>query len=58
MKDTRQWGVRAPLSSRGLTIEAINIGIYGDIPDESREMTRMPRDRSPFRVCPASTTTR
>ena len=43
MKDTRQWGVRAPLSSRGLTIEAINIGIYGDIPDESREMTRMPR---------------
>ena len=43
MKDTRQWGVRAPVTAHGLTIEAINIGVYGEIPDESREMTRMPR---------------
>ena len=43
MKDTRQWGVRAPVTAHGLTVDAINIGIYGEIPDESREMTRMPR---------------
>ena len=43
MKDTRQWGVRAPLTDHGLTIESILVGVYGEIPDESREMTRMPR---------------
>ncbi len=43
MKDTRQWGTRAPLTSHGLTIDAINVGLYGEIPEESREMTRMPR---------------
>ena len=43
MKDTRQWGVRAPLTPHGLTIESIAVGVYGEIPDESREMTRMPR---------------
>ena len=43
MKDTRQWGVRAPVTAHGLTIDAINIGVYGEIPEESREMTRMPR---------------
>ncbi len=43
MKDTRQWGVRAPLTQHGLTIESIAVGVYGEIPDESREMTRMPR---------------
>ncbi|MYC33267.1 MAG: hypothetical protein F4X64_08835 [Chloroflexi bacterium] len=43
MKDTRQWGVRAPLTEHGLTIESILVGVYGEIPDESREMTRMPR---------------
>ena len=43
MKDTRQWGVRAPLTPHGLTVESIATGVYGEIPDESREMTRMPR---------------
>ncbi len=43
MKDTREWGVRAPLTPHGLTIESIAVGVYGEIPDESREMTRMPR---------------
>ena len=43
LKDTRQWGVRAPLTAHGLTVESIAIGVYGEIPDESREMTRMPR---------------
>ena len=43
MKDTRQWGTRAIPSAHGLTIRDIATGIYGEIPDESREMTRMPR---------------
>ena len=43
MKDTRQWGTRAPLTPHGLTIDGINVGLYGEIPEESREMTRMPR---------------
>ena len=43
IKDTRQWGVRAPLTQHGLTVASIAIGVYGEIPDESREMTRMPR---------------
>lgn len=43
MRDTREWGVRARPTARGLTLDAINIGVYGEIPDESREMTRMPR---------------
>lgn len=43
MNDTRQWGTRAPLTPHGLTIESIATGLYGEIPEESREMTRMPR---------------
>lgn len=43
MNDTRQWGTRAQLTSHGLTIESIMTGLYGEIPEESREMTRMPR---------------
>ena len=43
MKDTRQWGTRATPTAHGLTIDGINVGLYGEIPEESREMTRMPR---------------
>ena len=43
MKDTRQWGTRARLTPHGLTVEGIMVGLYGEIPEESREMTRMPR---------------
>ena len=43
MKDTRQWGTRAQLTPHGLTVESIATGLYGEIPEESREMTRMPR---------------
>lgn len=43
MNDTRQWGTRAALTPHGLTVQAIATGVYGEIPDESREMTRMPR---------------
>ncbi len=43
MKDTRQWGTRALLTPHGLTVGSIAVGLYGEIPEESREMTRMPR---------------
>ena len=43
MKDTRQWGTRAKPTAHGLTVGGINVGLYGEIPEESREMTRMPR---------------
>ena len=43
MKDTPEWGVRAQPGKRGLTLDDIAIGSYGDIPDRSEEMTRMPR---------------
>ena len=43
MNDTRQWGTRAQLTPHGLTVESIMTGLYGEIPEESREMTRMPR---------------
>ena len=43
MKETRQWGTRATPTAHGLTIDGINVGLYGEIPEESREMTRMPR---------------
>ena len=29
MKDTRQWGTRATPTAHGLTIDAINVGLYG-----------------------------
>ena len=43
MNDTLEWGTRAVPGKRGMTLEDIAIGSYGDIPDESEEMTRMPR---------------
>ena len=43
MKDTRQWGTRALPTAHGLTIDGINVGLYGEIPEESQVMTRMPR---------------
>ena len=57
-KDTRQWGVRAPLTQHGLTVESIAIGVYGEIPDESREMTRHCPRSCPRRGCLGWTTTR
>ena len=43
MKDTRQWGTRAQPTAHGLTVGGIMTGLYGEVPEESREMTRMPR---------------
>ena len=47
MKRTRQWGTRAPIGPGGITIDAINIGVYGDLPDNWDEPSRMPRGAYP-----------
>lgn len=52
MKECRQWNTVAPRGPHGLTLRAINIGIYGDIPDEWEEMTRMPRGAYPVEGVP------
>ena len=43
MKDSPEWGVRAVPGKKGLTLDDIAIGSYGEIPIQSEEMTRMPR---------------
>jgi hypothetical protein len=41
---TIQWGTRAPIHRQGgLTIGALNVGAYGEIPDYWEDRTRMPR---------------
>ena len=44
-----QWGTRARPSNPdgGLTVDDINIGIYGDIPDRALARTRLPRGAVP-----------
>ena len=43
MVDSPQWGTKAVPSKRGLTLDVINTGFYGEVPSQSEEMTRMPR---------------
>lgn len=43
MKDSLEWGTRAQPGKHGLTMRAINIGLYGEVPEESRDMSRRPR---------------
>jgi hypothetical protein len=38
-----EWGTRAKPTKHGLTIDAINVGSYGDIPDVWEHNTEMPR---------------
>ena len=47
MQRTLQWGTRAQPTRRGLTVDAINIGIYGHIPDSVQTRTRLPRGAYP-----------
>ena len=43
MNKTRQWGTRVKPNKKGLTLGALNVGVYGDIPDQWEDQTRMPR---------------
>jgi len=53
MSRTLQWGTRVRPDKGGVTLGALNVGIYGDIPDEWDDMTRMPRGAFPLRGVPA-----
>ena len=43
MKDTLAWGTRATPGKHGMTLRSINVGLYGEVPEESRDMSRRPR---------------
>ena len=43
MNDSLAWGTKARPGKKGLTLEDINLGIYGRVPEQSEEMTRKPR---------------
>lgn len=47
-KGTSEWGVRAKPTKKGLTLAAINVGTYGEIPDIWDNQTEMPRGASPI----------
>jgi hypothetical protein len=48
-----EWGIRARPGKKGLTIGALNIGTYGDIPDEWPYKTEMPRGAYPIPGVPS-----
>ncbi len=48
MQVPTEWNTRAKPTKHGLTLEAINIGKYGEIPDEWPYQTEMPRGAIPI----------
>jgi hypothetical protein len=48
MKVPTEWNTRARPTKHGLTLDAINIGKYGEIPDEWPYQTEMPRGAVPI----------
>jgi hypothetical protein len=48
MQVPTEWNTRAKPTKHGLTLEAINIGRYGEIPDEWPYQTEMPRGAVPI----------
>ena len=48
MKVPTEWNTRARPTKHGLTLEAINIGKYGDVPDVWEYQTEMPRGAVPI----------
>jgi hypothetical protein len=53
MRVPTEWGIRARPGKKGLTIGAINVGTYGDIPDEWNHQTEMPRGAYPSAGVPS-----
>jgi hypothetical protein len=43
-----EWGVRARPDKRGLTLDAINVGSYGEVPEVWEHQTEMPRGAVPI----------
>ena len=52
MNDTLEWGVRAELGKHGLTMRALNVGSYAEVPESSTDMSRRPRGASPVEGVP------
>ncbi len=48
MKVPTEWGTRAKPTKKGLTVSAINVGIYGVVPDHWPYQTEMPRGAVPI----------
>lgn len=48
MDRTLEWGTRVRPGKKGLTLGALNVGIYGEIPDYWEDDTRMPRGAYPM----------
>ncbi|MEO6197033.1 MAG: hypothetical protein ABIP58_02885 [Dehalococcoidia bacterium] len=53
MKVPTEWGIRVRPTKHGLTIGAINVGTYGDIPDYWPYQTEMPRGAYPIPGVPS-----
>ena len=47
MRVPTEWGIRAKPTKHGLTIDAINIGKYGEVPDRWEHQSEMPRGAVP-----------
>ena len=48
-----EWGVHPALGAGGLTLEAINVGSYGVVPETAANATQKPRGAEPGRGVPA-----
>lgn len=52
MGKSNQWGVRVKPDKHGLRLGDLNVGIYGDIPEQWQDQTRNPRGAIPRRGVP------
>ena len=43
LRTDSDWGIAAKPGKRGLTLDEINVGSYGDVPEEAHDMTMRPR---------------
>ena len=53
MRHSLQWGTRVRPGKGGVTVESLNVGLYGEIPDEWADLTRMPRGAYPLAGIPS-----
>lgn len=47
MGKSRQWNTRVRPGKKGLTLGALNVGVYGEIPEHWQDQTRLPRGAIP-----------
>jgi hypothetical protein len=43
LKSSADWGIKAKPGKRGLTLDEINVGPYGEVPSEAHDLTMRPR---------------